>query len=304
VTEAHDLLARHPAGRLSALGPEDRLRALRTVRDGRCWTLGTEIFGLAPGPAYPERPRQLHIVYRDWSHYEKGLVQPLPGGVASVDDGVLLNCHGGTHLDALGHIIAEGTIAGGIPASSTVGGLEHSDVTAIASVGIVCRGVVADLCARADGAPLPRDHEVTLDELEACLSDQGVEVEPKDMLLLRTGSLRRFRLEGEERFWADYSEPGLSRDEALFDWLDAHEVLGIGTDTLANELPVNPRTGEGYPLHRYLLRDRGLQFHEGLWLEDLAADCASDRRYVGLYIASPLKMVGASGSPVNPLFIK
>lgn len=293
-----------PAGRLAAVGPGDRLRALSTVRDGKCWALGTEVFGPAPGPAYPERPKQLHILYRDWSHYEKGHVHPLAGGVASVDDGVLLNCHGGSHLDALGHVIAEGTIVGGVAASSTRGGLEHADVASIGRLGIVCRGVVVDLCRPAGGGPLARDHEVTLAELESCIREQGVDLEPRDMLLLRTGSLRRYELEGEEQFWTDYSEPGLSRDDALFEWLDDNEILGIGTDTLANELPTNPRTGEGYPLHRYLLRDRGIQFHEGLWLEDVAADCTADGRYVGLYVASPLKLVGASGSPVNPLFLK
>ncbi len=292
------------AGRLATLGAADRLRALATVRDGKCWTLGTEIFGRSPGPPDPGRPKQLHIVYRDWSHYEKGLVHPLPGGVASVDDGVLLNCHGGSHLDARGHIMAEGAIAGGVSASSTVGGLAEADVAAVARLGIFCRGVLVDLCSCSDGTPLARDHEVTLAELESCLRAEEVELEPGDMLLLRTGSLLRFGQEGPEFFWKDYSEPGLSRDEALFAWLDDLPVLGIGTDTLANELPTNPRTGEQYPLHRYLLRDRGLQFHEGLWLEELAADCAADRRYVGLYVASPLKMVGASGSPVNPLFRK
>lgn len=292
------------AGRLAALGPADRLRALATVREGKCWPLGTEVFGTAPGPADPERPRQLHILYRDWSHYEKGHVHPLVGGVASVDDGVLLNCHGGSHLDALGHVIAEGTITGGMSARSTIGGLDHADVAAIARLGVVCQAVVIDLCRFAGGEPLPRDHEVTLREVASCLGTQGVELEPRNMLLLRTGSLARYRQEGQERFWANYSEPGLSRDEALFEWLDDHEVLGIGTDTLANELPTNPRTGEEYPLHRYLLRDRGIQFHEGLWLEEVAADCAADGRYVGLYMASPLKLVGASGSPVNPLFLK
>jgi kynurenine formamidase len=274
------------------------------VQDGRVFTLGTDLFGDAAGPGDPARPTPIHIMYRDWSHYEKGLAQPVAGGVASVDDGVLLNCHGGSHLDALGHVICEGTITGGVPASSTVGGLADADVAAVARVGVVCRGVLVDLCRPHGGEPLPRDHEVTLGELESCLDAQGVTVERGDMLLLHTGSLRRYWTEGTAAFFAGYSEPGLSHDDLLFDWVDAHAVLGVGSDTLANELPRCPRTGEEYSLHRYLLRDRGLQFHEGLWLEDLAADCAADGRYVGLYVASPLKLVGASGSPINPLFLK
>lgn len=296
--------AEHEAGRLAELRPEDRLRALGTVQEGKVFTLGIELFGRTPAPGYPGTPTPLHIIYQDWSHYEKGLLHPDAGNVAWVDDGVLLNCHGGTHLDALGHVIVDGTITGGVGASSTVGGLAHADVAAIARLGVLCRGVLVDLLEANGGAPLPRDHQVGLDEIEASLRDQHVELAPGDMLLLRTGSLERYREEGSAAFFAGYSEPGLSYDEALFEWVDDRRLLGIGSDTLANELPRNPATHEEFCLHHHLLRDRGLQFHEVLWLADLAADCRADGRYVGLYVASPLKLVGASGCPVNPLFVK
>lgn len=282
---------------------DDRVRAAAAVRSGKVFTLGLEVFGRTPVPAFPGAPTPLHIMYQDWSHYEKGLLQPDAGNVAWVDDGVLLNCHGGTHLDARGHVIVDGTIAGGVPASSTVGGLAQTDVAAVARLGVFCRGVLVDLCRENEG-PLPRDHEVTLDEVEACLRDEHVELAPGDMVLLRTGSLERFRSEGATAFFADYSEPGLGYDDALLEWVDDRRVLGIGSDTLANERPRDPATHEEFCLHRHLLRDRGLQFHEVLWLADLAADCADDGRYEGLYVASPLKLVGASGCPVNPLFVK
>ncbi len=298
------MLAPDPAGRLACLGPAERLRALSCVEEGRLFTLGMDVFADPRAPAYPDRPTELHVMYRDWSHYENGDVSPLPGGVASVDDGVLLNCHGGTHLDALGHIICEGTIAGGHPAASTVGGLGYADVAAIARLGIVCRGVVADLCRTRGGLPLPRDHEITLEELCSCLEDQRVAVMPGDMLLLHTGSLARYHREGAQRYFTDFCEPGLTHEEGLLSWIDETGLLGIGSDTLANELPRCPSTGEEYPLHRYLLRDRGLQFHEALWMQEVAEDCARDGRYMGLYLAAPLKLVGGSGSPVNPMLMK
>jgi len=298
------MTASDPAGRLAAVGPSDRLRALGAVRDGRVFALGIELFGRTPSPAYPGSPVPLHIMYQDWSHYEMGVLHPDAGNVAWVDDGVLLNCHGATHLDALGHVIVDGTIAGGFAASSTVGGLAHADVAAIARLGVLCRGVLVDLCRENGGRPLARDHRVTVEEIESCLDAENVEIGSGDMLLLRTGSLERFREEGTVAFFSDYSEPGLTYDEELFEWIDAHWVLGIGSDTLANELPRDPEAGEEFVLHHHLLRDRGLQFHEVLWLAELAADCRVDGRYAGLYVASPLKLVGASGCPVNPLFVK
>jgi kynurenine formamidase len=96
----------------------------------------------------------------------------------------------------------------------------------------------------------------------------------------------------------------VSDDPDLVAWFDDLEPVGLGTDTLANELPYSTRSGDAYPMHRLLMRNRGISFHEALWLEDLSADCASDGCYEGVYIASPLKLAGASGSPVNPMFAK
>jgi hypothetical protein len=38
--------------------------------------------------------------------------------------------------------------------------------------------------------------------------------------------------------------------------------------------------------------------------DELAADCAADRTYDGLFVAAPMPVVGASGSPLNPIFMK
>ena len=125
-----------------------------------------------------------------------------------------------------------------------------------------------------------------------------------DVILIRTGSLPRFYEVGPQEFFADYSEPGLSDDPELIEWIDRQQIVGIGTDSLANELPYSARSDQMYPLHRLLLRNRGMTFHEALWLEELAADSRADGCYAGLYVALPLKLVGASGSPMNPLFVK
>jgi len=291
-------------GRLGQIGADERLRALSLVREGRVWSLGLPIFGAGNFPDFPGRPPQRREVYRDWSHYLSGEVDALKGGVCSVDDGVVLNCHGGTHLDALGHIICEGQIAGGVDANTTIGELRHADVAALGYEGVICRAVLADIVRWAGVEFLSREHCISAREVQECLAQQGVELGTNDLLLLRTGSLRRFEHEGPEEFFADYSEPGLTYEEELLSWIDRTRLLGIGTDTLSNELPTDPSSGGQYVLHRHLLRDRGLQFHEALWLEELAASCVEDHCYEGLYIAAPLKLVGASGSPINPLFIK
>ena len=53
-----------------------------------------------------------------------------------------------------------------------------------------------------------------------------------------------------------------------------------------------------------LMRNLGIAFTEIVLLEDLAADCADDGQWKFLYTAAPLKIVGGSGAPVNPIVIK
>lgn len=52
-------------------------------------------------------------------------------------------------------------------------------------------------------------------------------------------------------------------------------------------------------MHSYLLAERGVSLIEALWLEDLS----KDRAYEFLFIASPLKMRGATASPIRPFAI-
>jgi kynurenine formamidase len=291
-------------GRLNLNDQAAVLNALKIPRSGTVRALGHPMFGGTDLPNYPERPTPQHLMYRDWSHYLAGQSAVQHGGGASVDDGFQLSCHGGTHVDALGHVIADGTLWGGRDAIDTIGGLRHCDVSALSTHGLICRAVLADIVAWRGQGPLPRDEHIRLVDVLDCLAAHGVGPGRGDMLLLRTGSLERYRLEGAEKFWTGYSEPGLSDEPELLSWIDEVDLLGIGTDSLANELPTSPLTGREFQLHKHLLRDRGLQFHEALWLADLAADCARDGIYEGLYLASPLMMVGASGSPMNPLFVK
>ena len=62
------------------------------------------------------------------------------------------------------------------------------------------------------------------------------------------------------------------------------------TDTLANETTYEPNTGLMLVLHAALMRNLGVVFTEMAWLDDLAADCAEDRQYDGLFSASPVQV--------------
>ena len=57
--------------------------------------------------------------------------------------------------------------------------------------------------------------------------------------------------------------------------------------------------GTVFPVHQRLIRDFGIPLLEGLLLHQLAAT----GRHEFLFAASPLPVVGGTGSPINPMAI-
>jgi kynurenine formamidase len=82
------------------------------------------------------------------------------------------------------------------------------------------------------------------------------------------------------------------------------EIPNLVTDTIANEVTIHPEHGVALPLHVALMANLGVTFTEIATLDDLAADCAEDGQYRFLYAAAPLKVVGGTGAPVNPIVVK
>ena len=68
------------------------------------------------------------------------------------------------------------------------------------------------------------------------------------------------------------------------------EIPNLVTDTIANEVTIDPSNGTALPLHCALMRNLGVTLTEICDLEKLAADCAEDGQYTFLYVAAPLKV--------------
>ena len=144
-----------------------------------------------------------------------------------------------------------------------------------------------------------------LADLLACAQAQGTVIEKHDILLIRTGWLTVFYDQGPAVFYAEpFLEPGLTFSRELVEWFHDMEIPLLGTDTIANEVTVDPESGLILPLHSALMRNLGVIFNEILWLEDLAGACAADGQYKFFYTAAPLKVFRGTGAPVNPIAIR
>jgi kynurenine formamidase len=158
--------------------------------------------------------------------------------------------------------------------------------------------------ARFRGKPtLDKGETFTHEDLQACARAQGVEIQPRDILVVRTNFLQLFHEQGES-FYEGFNEPGLVYSPELVQWFQDMEIPNLVTDTIANEVTMDPNNGVALVLHSALMRNLGVTLTEIADLEELAADCAEDGRYAFLYVAAPLKIAKAAGSPVNPVVIK
>ena len=78
-------------------------------------------------------------------------------------------------------------------------------------------------------------------------------------------------------------------------------MLAVGADNMAWDVPglVDPDLGCLLPGHVILLVRRGIHIVENLKTDELAA--SGMHRFT--FVCTPLKLVGATGSPVRPLAV-
>jgi kynurenine formamidase len=202
--------------------------------------------------------------------------------------------HTGTHIDALCHQSDGLTLYGGVKVDSSVQtprGFTRLGVEEVPP--ILAPGVLLDVAACKGVEELEPGYAVTGDDLEACCDRQGVGVEPGSVVLVRTGNAR---------YWNDAARyldgPGMAASASY--WLAERRVLAVGADNMAWDAPGlrDPELGP-LPGHLILLSRNGIYIIENLALEELAAAGA----YRFDFICTPLKFVGATGSPVRPVAV-
>lgn len=200
--------------------------------------------------------------------------------------------HTGTHIDALCHQADSLVLCGGIPVAEvqSPSGFTKHGVEEIPP--IVAPGVLLDVAAKEDVESLEPGRVVTATDFDECCQRQGVSVEAGSVLLVRLGNAR---------FWDDgeryLAGPGMDGSAAR--WAAERGVLAVGADNMAWDAPGVKDEELGCTLagHLLLLAHHGIYIIENLALDRLAA--AGAHRFE--FVCAPLKLVGATGSPVRPV---
>jgi len=283
-------------GTVNFITPEVVRRAATCVRRGQVFSLGLSFDANGPQIGQGGRVNPLHLMSALQNGYG-----PDPEGFRYNDDMVVMPLQCATQWDSLAHVYYGGQLYNGFPASSTTSAGAARNSIDKQAAGIVSRGVLLDLARAAGVDRLPPGHVITPPALDAAAQRQGVQVESGDVLLLRTGHLTVFTKDGD-RVGYMRQMPGLGL--ASVEWLHAHQVAAVATDTNAVEVIPFEDPTTPLPVHMLCIRDMGLTLGEMFDLEALAADCAADGVWHFLFTAPPLKVTGGVGSPLNPLAVK
>ncbi len=289
------------AGTLNLITPEKRVQAGALIKDGAavsCSRLLTTEVTADTHP--PHHPQPTHFIIQSGEQFAG--VPSKPGVLQACLDYFGVPFHGPliTHLDAVGHVFWDGKMYNGFP-SSSVTSVQGATVESVdvAKDGVVSRGVLLDI-PRLRGVKWPEPGEdIYAEELEAAEAAQGVKVEPGDVLLVRTGFLRRRNEEGPWNTFRENRSAGMHANCIPF--LHDRGVAVLGRDGSDARSPEYKTVFSA--IHQVGIVALGLWLLDYCNLEELAAACEERQRWEFMFTMGPLRIQYGTGSPVNPIAV-
>ena len=262
-----------------------RLRGIELLSLGQPLSMGA--------PRFPVNPPFMYSLTMRHDDHCAGT----PGeraAITSASDAFAMGCHVGTHIDSLSHCAVDGCLHDGTNVFADGGqddahGIRMNRGQPLEP--LLAPAVLLDFPAMLGVERVPDDYEVTAERIDACAEWAGVQIAAGDAVLIRTGW---------DTLWADGAKflgpalPGPTPDAARH--LASKGIVATGSDTMPYE-----RVPSEAPLevHAILLVEAGIYILEALNLAELGRR----RVYRFLFSVQPLRIAGATGSPVNPVAI-
>lgn len=215
-------------------------------------------------------------------------------GHSSSNELMVTSTHSSTHIDALCHVSEHGALYGKHIAAEEQQGTGLFKVHGAETIGpIFRRAVLLDVAKTLGVEALEPAYEVSVADLEAAEKAAGAEVRPGDIALVRTGWAR---------FWADSPRylgldsagapgPGVAAGR----WLAERRPFSVGSDTSAFE--VMNHHDITLEVHMILIAQNGIHIIENLDLEEIGGAATGAFAFVAL----PVRISGATGSPIRPI---
>jgi hypothetical protein len=279
-------------GVMNLITPAKRVAATRLVHSGRSVSLSR------PFPTTPGVNNALPA-----QHYMK-IVPRGKGGFAGDYYGIFYHGVASTHIDALCHTWDEQAMWNGRDPKkeitfegATFGSIDHW------SDGIITRAVMLDV-PRHRGVPcVTEDTPVHGWELDDILAKRKLTLEPGDAVCVYSGR-EAWQAQDPEKPYSKVFQPGATLTRpglhvSCLPFLRDHDVSILVWDML-DHLPI------GYDIpwavHACLFA-YGCALLDNALLEPLARACVEEGRDEFMLVISPLRVIGGTGSPANPLAV-
>ena len=213
----------------------------------------------------------------------------------------------GTQFDGLGHIGTRMQMADGSSKDVYYNGFTVQDDMADRygqkKLGVehvkpyITRGVLVDIAGYKGMATLANSYEVTLADVQGALKKQGI-----DEAGIQNGDALFFNY-GWSKLWTEpekynHNPPGIGMEVAK--WIVAKKASMVGSDSWPTEVWPSPTPDMIVPVHQELITKNGL-----LNLENMVFDALiQDGVYEFLFVFTPIRFKGGTGSPARPLAIR
>ncbi len=265
----------------------DQLRSARIIELNFVWDAQSPVLAFNP-------PFAMALAA---SH--KSTTGMIPGGIAFAGDMMYFSGqHGAPTIDAIGHISSNGKLYGGLDAFANEGpqGLMKLGIETYPRERLINRGVLLDIARFKSTDVLAAGQEITPDDLEGAAKAQGIEIRAGDSLLIRTGYGKFFTADKPKYLGP---RPGIGETGAR--WLAGKQVFLTGMDTMTFDVVTDE--GSIFPAHRILIAESGIHIIENMNLEDLGQALATSKVYEFPVVINPLRIRGATASPLNAFAI-
>ena len=273
-------------GTLNLITPERRREAAGLVRTGEAVSMALDLNKVV-GPL-------------NSNPFNHSLEVGTFGGHEVAGDAYSVSYHGfaHSHIDGLPHFAHKGKLYNGFPVGVLKpGGAEKLGIHN-AKDGIITRGVLVDMPWLKGKDWLEPGTVITADDFEAWEKKTGVTVRSGDVLLVRTGRWARVREKGE---WG-FLEGAAGSHASVALWLKERDVAVIGCDGVSDVMPSHVE-GLVNPLHELVLVGLGMPILDNLDLDQVAAAAQRHKRWTFMFVGAPLRVLGGTGSPLNPIAV-
>lgn len=204
----------------------------------------------------------------------------------------------GTQFDGPGHVGQRVTMADGTETEVFYNGFTTADLKSpfgLQQLGvehvkpIITIGVLIDIAGLKGVDILPEGYAVTLADVRAALSRQGIaeaSIAPGDALLFNFGWWRHW----PKAHAMEGNRPYVSREVVA--WIVTKQPSMVGSDAIMD--------GDELIAHAELTMKNGIFNLEWMTFEGLA----EDKAYEFLFIFTPVRFKGATGSPGRPVAVR